>query len=673
MKTGRWMVCALFVLSLALTARAWDPASSGDRASLDKFVTASVERTASPPFSFIYGGKASPGFIGKWAVTSGTEQAPDRTVKTVTYTDPAAGLRITVVYTIYKDFPAAEWVLRIKNDGAADSPVIENLLACAAEFAGLPAGPLTVYRALGSAAERSDFAPIKNVLAEKGEVRFGPSAGRSSDSTALPFFNMAAPGQGIMAAIGWSGRWKAAVRKTGPQGAALEAGMDKTRFRLHPGEEVRSPSTALLFWKGSDRLAGHNLFRRFILAHHSPRPGGKPLVLPINHGVGFGGPFPCNEYVCATESYALAMIERLRQFGIEPDACWIDAGWYQNPTRNWWSGVGTWEVNKANFPRGLKPVTEAAKKWGGKGFVLWFEPERVYEATWLDREHPEWLVKIPGNPNRLLDLGNPAALKWLTDHISNFLQAEGITVYRQDFNFDPAPYWQAMDGPDRIGIAEMKHIEGLYAFWDGLLARNPGLLIDNCASGGRRIDLETTSRSIPLWRTDYSYFEPNGYQCHTYGLHLYLPASGTGNNNPQKYYFRSSMGGAIVMGWELNNSFNVGQAVEDVAEFRALRPYLLGDFYPLTEYSTSDEAWMGFQWDRPEERDGMVLAFRRQLSTTASITVNLQGLDAAGDYEVSFEDYGITVMKSGRELAGGLSIKIPEAPGSLLIKYRRVR
>jgi hypothetical protein len=42
------------------------------------------------------------------------------------------------------------------------------------------------------------------------------------------------------------------------------------------------------------------------------------------------------------------------------------------------------------------------------------------------------------------------------------------------------------------------------------------------------------------------------------------------------------------MGWELNGSFNVGQALEAVAEFRALRPYLFGDFYPLTEYSTSD-------------------------------------------------------------------------------------
>jgi alpha-galactosidase len=318
-------------------------------------------------------------------------------------------------------------------------------------------------------------------------------------------------------------------------------------------------------------------------------------------------------------------------------------------------------------------VTQAAKDWGGKGFVVWFEPERVYEGTRIDREHPEWVTALPGNPNRLFNLGDPGALAWLTDEISGFIRSEGVTIYRQDFNFDPAPYWKAMDGPDRVGVAEMKHIEGLYAFWDALLARNPGLLVDNCASGGRRIDLETIGRSIPLWRTDYSYFEPNGYQCHTYGLHFFLPASGTGNNNPQKYHFRSSLGGAVVLGWELNNAFDVTQALEDVAEFKSLRAYLFGDYYPLTEYSTSDEAWAAFQWDRPEERDGIVLAFRRPLAATAAIVVKLQGLDAGADYEVSFEDYGIAVFKSGRELASGLSVKIAEAPGSLLVKYRRIR
>jgi hypothetical protein len=133
------------------------------------------------------------------------------------------------------------------------------------------------------------------------------------------------------------------------------------------------------------------------------------------------------------------------------------------------------------------------------------------------------------------------------------------------------------------------------------------------------------------------------------------------------------MGGAVVMGWELTGTFNTALAIEDVAEFRALRAYLYGDYYPLTEYSTSDEAWAAFQWDRPEERDGIVLAFRRPLAPEASITVKLGGLEPGADYEVSYEDYGLAIVKSGRELAEGLSIKIPEAPASLLIKYRRVR
>jgi alpha-galactosidase len=648
-----------------------------DRASLDRFVSAHAQKTAAPPFAFTYGGKNSTAFLAGWASLPETQAAGEGKSITVVYRDPSTRLRVTAVYTLHSDFPAVEWVVRFKNEGTSDTPVIADVLSCAVAFDDWPQGPSTLYRALGSDAQRSDFAPVRDDLAENAEVRFGPARGRSSDATALPFFNIAAPDKGMVAAVGWSGRWKALVKRTGIHSLRLEAGMERTRFRLKPGEEVRTPSTALLFWKGGDRMSGHNLFRRFVLAHHTPRPQGRPVELPLSHGIGFGGPFPCNEYMCATESYALAMIERLRQFGIEPEACWIDAGWYENATKSWWSGVGSWFPSRERFPRGLKPVTEAAKKWG-KGFVVWFEPERVYEGTWLDREHPEWLTKLPGNPNRLLNLGDPRALSWLSDHISNFLLTEGITIYRQDFNFDPAPYWQAMDTPDRAGIAEMKHIEGLYAYWDALLSRVPGLLIDNCASGGRRIDLETIGRSVPLWRTDYSYFEPNGYQCHTYGLQLFLPCSGTGNNNTQKYYFRSSLGGAVVLGWEINGmynsaSFNLAQAHEDIAEFKALRPYFYGDFYPLTDYSTSDDAWAAFEWNRPEEGDGIVLAFRRHQAAQSSITILLHGLDPEGDYEVAFEDYGITLVKSGRELAGGLDIKIPEAPASLLIKYRRLR
>jgi len=149
----------------------------------------------------------------------------------------------------------------------------------------------------------------------------------------------------------------------------------------------------------------------------------------------------------------------------------------------------------------------------------------------------------------LLNLGNEDARRWITDHVSNMIESEGISVYRQDFNMDPLPYWRAADGTDRQGMSEIRHIEGLYAFWDELLRRHPGLLIDNCASGGRRIDIETASRSVFLWRTDYQYYEPNGYQPQTYGINLYLPSTSTGNAYPDVYSFRSAINNGMVVGW----------------------------------------------------------------------------------------------------------------------------
>ena len=297
-------------------------------------------------------------------------------------------------------------------------------------------------------------------------------------------------------------------------------------------------------------MIGHNQFRQFILAHHTRKINGNHVELPFSTFLAREGPPPCNEHTCATESFAVAMINRHQQFNIVPEVFWLDAGWYS--CNGIWRHVGNWTPNNENFPNGLKPVTDAAHKVGAK-FLLWFEPERVTAGTQFANKNPDWLLKLPGNNNSLFNLGNDEARLWLTDYISDFLKNEGIDYYRQDFNFDPMPYWEANDKPDRIGISEIRHIEGLYAFWDSLLVRFPNLLIDNCASGGRRIDLETISRSSPLWRTDYQYGEPNGSQCHTYGLNFYLPLHGTGNFTISPYHFRSSMSASMVINWDINS------------------------------------------------------------------------------------------------------------------------
>jgi alpha-galactosidase len=660
----------LSVLSTAQVKKSEIHPTTQEKKLVEKFVSEHFTKGNQSPFSFLYDNKPSSSFLAQWNFSEETKAIDEnRTMHIYTYKDPQTGLVLTVECTAFKDYPAVEWVIRFKNTSQTGTPVIENIMAADAELMTGKKGNYFLHRAKGSNAERSDFAPIDEPLNPNAEITFGPNAGRSSDNIALPFFNIETPGEGVLVGIGWSGKWKAVVKRNANETISLAAGMEKTHLKLLAGEEIRTPSILLLYWQGSDRMIGHNQLRRFILKHHTPQKDGKPVTLPLGAGIGFGGPSPCNEYSCATETYAVAMVYRLDQFGIRPDIGWIDAGWYEGSENGWWRGVGNWSPNKKNFPNGFRPISDPLKNFG-MGFLLWFEPERVFEGTWLDKEHPEWLIKFPQNPNRLLNLGNPEALRWLTDHISGMLDKEGITHYRQDFNFDPLPYWQANDDSNRIGITEIKHIEGLYAYWDSLLARKPGLIIDNCASGGRRIDLETISRSAPLWRTDYAYYEPNGYQCHTYGINFYLPCNGTGNNNPDPYMFRSAVSSALVLGWDLNQStFPLIQAKKSIEEFKQLRPYFYGDYYPLTEYNTSDNAWMAYQFDRPEKGDGIVLAFRRNSTNVTTINIKPRGLISGENYEVTYVDYGITQAYTGKKLSEGIDIKIPQVPGSLLITY----
>ena len=130
-------------------------------------------------------------------------------------------------------------------------------------------------------------------------------------------------------------------------------------------------------------------------------------------------------------------------------------------------------------------------------------------GTWIEREHPDWLLKPTGTPEGLryqerdgfllLDLGNPDARQWAVESVSEEITRSGLDYYRQDFNLYPAYFWHTDEKPDEIGLREIRHINGLYDFLDELARRHPSLILDNCAAGGRRLDFEMMRRCIVLW------------------------------------------------------------------------------------------------------------------------------------------------------------------------------
>jgi len=653
---------------------------------IDQWVKSHFSKEIVPPFSFVYDGKNSNNFIKNWQFQAEKLKSDDPDIDRLVfkYSDNESGLTVKCFVNCYKDFPAVDWVLKFSNRSGSNTPLIKDVKAIDHEFLYPQEGNFILHYAKGSNASASDFMPLLDTLQINQGIHMMPNGGRgSSDNTAFPFFNIESPSnQGIMVAVGWTGQWYAEVRQVDNSSVSLASGMVRMNLTLFPKEEIRTPKICLLFWKGEDRMVGHNQFRRFVLAHHTRKINGQFVDLPLSAGVSRGGPSPCNEFTCLTESYAKATIERFKQFDIVPEVCWIDAGWYEGGD-GWWEGVGNWNIDKERFPNGLKPVSDAVHSIGAK-FLLWFELERVRKHTRFEKEHPEWLLEYPATSNKndiynyntyLFDLGNTEARLWLTDFVSDFLEKEGVDYYRQDFNWvDGEGSWKMKDKPNREGISEIRYIEGLYAFWDSLLVRFPELIIDNCASGGRRIDLETISRSSPLWRSDYGYGEPDGYQNHTYGLNFYLPLHGTGLFNSSNYDFRSSMSSSIVLFWDIHSSgSSIPEMQKCINNFKRLRPYYYGDYYPLTgtENLIGDDTWISYQLNRPEKGDGIIMAFRRNNCNEESIQVKLRGLDKTEDYELINEDSEVKMVVSGSKLMNGYSLNSIDKPSSLLIWYKR--
>ncbi|HPY78344.1 MAG TPA: alpha-galactosidase, partial [Anaerohalosphaeraceae bacterium] len=322
----------------------------------------------------------------------------------------------------------------------------------------------------------------------------------------------------------------------------------------------------------------------------------------------------------------------------------------------------------------LQPVSDACHK-ANMDFVLWFEPERVAGGTEIAKKYPQYVHG--GENGGLFKLDDPAARRYLTDLLLKRIKEYGIDVYRNDFNIDPLGFWNQNDTPDRQGITEIRYVEGLYALWDELLAKNPGMLIDNCASGGRRNDVESLRRSVPLLRSD-SWGEPVSQQCQTYGLMNWIPFWGTGivYSNPAwvSYHFRSQLGVHYTNCWDLTiRDFPYDLHRKLLGQWREIAPYFMKDYYPLTLYSTNRDVWMAWQYDQPESGEGAVMAFRRENCIYEGARLKLKGLESQARYTVKILDTNESQTISGQELLEkGLYIAISEIPGSAVITYKKM-
>ena len=643
--------------------------------------------TATPPFSFVYGGKESASFLAGWKCQTQTTDAPDYLACSAEWTDPQTGLKAFATAKAFKDFPAVEWVLRFENSGTQDTPILEKVQALDTIFNIAAADNLLLDQINGDDCSERSFAPVERELKPGQTLTLAPVGGRPSNGT-FPFFNLQQRSNGFFVALGWTGQWSALLRREQAGALRIQSGMELTHLRLHPGEAIRTPRILLLRWSG-DRVDAHNQFRRLLLAHYLPKYDVERRLPASDSHAQFpqlafsaqtfnrwaGGARP----KWGTEAGQLASADINRRLGC--DTLWFDAGWFEG---NFPNGVGNWFPKPKEFPNGLKPVGEACEKRDLK-FLVWYEPERVAQGTQLAREHPEFILPrvgrgVPAEPGAggLFNLGDPKARRWLTALLIRQITEFHIHTYRNDFNIDPLPFWRANDASDRQGITEIRYVEGLYAMWDELRAKFPRMVLDDCASGGRRIDLEMLTRSVVQTRSDSACApgRSDWDQSQTYGLSLYVPLHATIGWEVGAYECRSSATAGFCAEWDiLDEQFPMEKARACIREMMANRKYWIGDFYPLTLWTMSPERWMAWQLHRPDLDEGIVLAFRHKESPFSALQAGLRGLNPAKHYRVEFinEEHEAAIKTmSGRQLAE-LELQLPIRRSSLLVCYGAVR
>ena len=622
-------------------------------------------------FSFDFDGVSYADHIKKWKKS--VDKSEGEWI--VTYKNGKVTARSEI--SLDKDTASVEWTNYFINDGDADSPVISNIQAIDSSVS--VANP-QFTTAEGSLPSIYDFQPIHVDLVKSAEYTMSTMGGRSSQG-AFPYFEIYNGEYGVFGAIGWTGDWSAKfVNQDGV--IRITAGMQKTNIALHAGEDMRTPMIMLQFYRG-DQADGHNAFRQLMLKNYSPKDEeGKtftslPVFVSIDASRG--------------EDYMIATLKNVLQKNRQFDGMWIDATWYGDikagsdlDSSGWADQVGNWYFIKDLYPNGNMLKTSDWLEENDKELLVWFEPERVMANTAVANEHPEWVLGDLNSKERLLfDFSKDDARDYMIDLIDGLIKKNKIDWYRQDFNMDPASKWKLGDeGKNRVGMTEIKYITNLYYFLDELVARNPGLMIDNCASGGKRLDLEMMSRSFPLWRTDISTSAdkggtPDSIRSISYNLSWWIPLHGGGypnylpNDTSTTYNMRCYFtGGSMRASYQEEGSIN--DIVDAYYEYRDL---LSGEYYML-DYGMHEQIETkpsAYEYYRPEQGRGIIMAFCPAKGETCEVVFKLKGLDADATYRVEVQDSGDSMEFSGKELMeNGLLCRFPDAGFSMLIYFNKI-
>ena len=361
-------------------------------------------------------------------------------------------------------------------------------------------GPISDYRLLTvTATAISEYQIVAVPLTAQG-WHFVQEQGRGVIKPWLAVANQRT-GRGIVLALAYEGNWKAEILPFG----------DRTVLRVNT-----SPGGVPVF----DRLPGGLSVPGVLVSEFTGGLdyGAQPIVHFVRAHLlrDLGPEWPWvqyNDYYATVgKPTAAVMLENARiaaTLGVELFT--IDAGWFgQGSEAVVARTLGDWDVNRARFPQGVRPVADEVHRLGMR-FGIWIEIERASPGSRLAREHPDWFL-TDGHGQRLspygvLDFGRPEVVAHAESVIDRIVSEFDLDYLKMDFNVN-LPLKSEGFSPAHDPIA--CHVRGLNQLRRHIREHHPKLVVESCCSGSMREDVSVAALTDTHWLSDKKVHASNG-------------------------------------------------------------------------------------------------------------------------------------------------------------------
>ena len=411
-------------------------------------------------------------------------------------------------------------------------------------------------------------------------------------------------------------------------------------YPLNPGERFVVPETIFSFSQNGFGALSHNYHN--CINHHVIRRSFQKKMRPVL----------INSWEAAyfdfTGETMLELAKNAADVGI--DLVVMDDGWFgKRDDDN--SGLGDWEVNEEKLGCSLGTLIEKINELG-VDFGIWIEPAMISEDSTLYRNHPDWVLQIPGrSPVRsrnqlVLDFSRKDVRDYIFASICKVLDQGNITYVKWDMNRSISDVYSHVNVR---GTVLHDYVVGVYDFLEQMIQRYPELLIEGCSGGGGRFDIGMLYYTPQIWCSDNTdAIDRTKIQ---YGTSFFYPASAVGSHvsavpNHQTGRITSLKTRAVVamagtFGYELNLQMLSAEEKEEIKEqvavFKKQNELIQqGTYYRLTNpMEDAMAAWL-FVSENKKHALFNVVVLDKQVNAGVAF-IKLKGLLEGSTY-ISSED-----------------------------------